>query len=294
MFKLKTMTKWALSAGLAASLVLVPLAGCASSDGAAPEPAPAQEEADATEQEDTAATPEEASVWVASSYKLSQTDSDGKVTEYSSTYELDEAGNLVKETDSEGSEVTYTLDEDGWATKIESGELTWTYELEKDDQGRLTVEKGEQSSIAYTYNDQGFVTETTATSAIFSVDEEGNRIEGSDDMATTKTTYDENGFPLLRAHVFSDGRLETSYAYEYGDDGLPTSVTIDNRNFDADGNEYEDTATTATASFEYDEHGNLVKEVLEDEYGTSTYEYGYVEVANPSIAARIQSHTRGV
>ena len=103
MYKLKTMTKWALSAGLAASLALVPLAGCASSDGAAPEPAPAQEEADATEQEDTAATPEEASVWVASSYKLSQTDSDGNVTEYSSTYELDEAGNLVKETDSEGS-----------------------------------------------------------------------------------------------------------------------------------------------------------------------------------------------
>lgn len=294
MYKLKTMTKWALSAGLAATLALVPLAGCASSDGSTPGPGLAQDKTDAAAQEDATSVPEEASVWVASTYKMSQLDADGVESEYSSTYELDEAGNLLRTTDTEDMEVDYTFDEDGWVTKVEIGDESWAYELEKDEQGRVIVERSDGLTTAYSYNDQGFVSERLDTSTSFVVDEDGNTVEGSEEDATTKTTYDENGFPLVRSRVTVDDKTEMTYEYEYGDDGLPKSATMTTRSYDADGNEYEDAASTTTASFEYDEHGNMVKEVLEDEYGTTTYEYGYVEVENPSMAVRILGHLKSI
>lgn len=302
MFRIDTLAKLTLSTGLAATLALVPLAGCASSGDAPQDVAPAAEDTtDAAEPTEAKDASEATPVWVASSYKMIQVDLEGNEGEYSSTYELDEAGNMISETDtsdeegaSEGYNYTYTYDEDGWLTKVVMDGETWTYELEKDDQGRVVLEKSEDFTREYTYNEQGFVSETLTTSIMFTVDENGDRVEGSEQTMTLKVTYDENGFPLTRSRTYQDGKAETEYAYEYGDDGLPVSYTTTTKNYDADGNEIEGSGSTTTGALEYDEHGNIVKNVVENDFATSTYEYTYVEVKNPSMAVQIQEHTRGI
>jgi YD repeat-containing protein len=302
MFRIDTLAKLTLSTGLATTLALVPLAGCASSGDAPQDVAPAVEDTtDAAEPTEAKDASEATPVWVASSYKMIQVDLEGNEGEYSSTYELDEAGNMISETDtsdeegaSEGYNYTYTYDEDGWLTKVVMDEETWTYELEKDDQGRVVLEKSEDFTREYTYNEQGFVSETLTTSIMFTVDENGDRVEGSEQTMTLKVTYDENGFPLTRSRTYQDGKAETEYAYEYGDDGLPVSYTTTTKNYDADGNEIEGSGSTTTGALEYDEHGNIVKNVVENDFATSTYEYTYVEVKNPSMAVQIQEHTRGI
>lgn len=302
MFKIDTLARLTLSTGLVATLALLPLAGCASSGDAPQDAAPAAEEtADAAETTETGETAEVTPVWVATTYKLSQEFSDGSTSEYSSTYELDEAGNMLKEVDTSDSEddserldYTYSYDEDGWLTKVEMGDETWDYELEKDVQGRVVTEKSEDFTKEYSYNEQGFVSETVSTSIAYTVDENGDKVEGSEEAMATKVTYDENGFTLARTRTFKGGKAEMVYAYEYGDDGLPVSYTATTKNYDSDGNEIADSETTVSGTFEYDEHGNIVKRVIEDDLGTSTYEYTYVEIKNPSQAVRIQGHTKNV
>lgn len=294
MFRIDTLARLTLSTGLVATLALVPLAGCASSGNASQDAAPAAEETNTTKTTEANETTEVAPVWVATTYKLSQEFSDGSTSEYSSTYELDEAGNMISETGDEGSQFKYTYDEDGWLNKVEMGDEIWTYELEKDELGRVVVEKSEDYRVEYSYNEQGFVSESRSASIVFTVDENGNRVEGSEETMTSKTTYDENGFTLTRSRSYQDGRSETVYAYEYGDDGLPVSYTATTKNYDSDGNEIADSETTVSGTFEYDEHGNIVKRVIEDDLGTSTYEYTYVEIKNPSQAVRIQGHTKNV
>lgn len=296
MFRIDTLAKLTLSSSLAVTLALVPLAGCASSGDATQDAAPAAE--DTTEAEETA---EVTPVWVASSYKMTQVDLEGNESTYGSTYELDEAGNMLSEVDSyEGADssethaYTYTYDEDGWLTKVQMDEDTWEYELEKDDQGRVVVEKSENFTVENTYNEQGFVSETLTTSVAYTVDEDGDKVEGSEQTMTVKVTYDENGFPLTRTRTYEGGKAETEYTYENGDDGLPVSCTTTTKNYDADGNEMEDSESTTKTTFEYDEHGNIVKRVIENDFGTSTYEYTYVEIKNPSQAVRIQGHTKGL
>ena len=286
MFRIDTLAKWTLSAGLAAALALVPLAGCASSGDASQDAEPVAEEPAET----TEATP----MWVATSYKMSQIDPDGNESDYNSTYELDVAGNMLSESDDEGSQMKYSYDEDGWLTKTEMGDETWTYELEKDEQGRVIVMKSDEFKSEYSYNEQGFVSEMLTTSVVFTVDENGDKVEGSEGTMTNKVTYDENGFPLTRVRTYEDGKSETVYAYEFGDDGLPVSYTTTTKSYDGEGNEIESTEKTASGTLEYDDHGNLVKRVVEDEFGTSTYEYGYVEIANPSMAVQIQGHTKSI
>ncbi len=298
MYRIDTLAKWTLSVGLAAALALVPLAGCASSGDASQDAEPAAEEpaetTEDTETEEAAETTEATPVWVAATYKVDQTLPDGSKSDYSSTYELDEAGNMIVESGDGGYQANYTYDEDGWLTKVESGGETFAYELEKDEQGRVVVMKNDDYKAEYSYNEQGYVSETVTTTVTFTIDENGDRVEGSESDMTMKATYDENGFPLSRERVYEGGRSETTYAYEYGDNGLPVSFTSTVKNYDSDGNELEETEATATGTLEYDEHGNIVKEVYEDEYGTSTYENTYVEIKNPSMAVQIQSHTKNL
>jgi YD repeat-containing protein len=304
MFRIDTLAKLTLSTGLAATLALVPLAGCASSGDAPQDVAPAAEDTtDAAEPTEAKDASEATPVWVASSYKMIQVDLEGNEGEYSSTYELDEAGNMIREVDNDASDsedepesfnYAYTYDEDGWLTKVEMGDETWEYELEKDEQGRVVTEKSKDFRVEYSYNEQGFVSESRATSIVFTVDESSNGAEGPEEKMTITTTYDEGGFTLTRSHDYQDGRSETVYAYEYGDDGLPVSYTATTKDYDSDGNEIEGSETTMSGTIEYDEHGNIVKVVLEDEFGTTTSEYGYVEIANPSLAVRIQGHTKNV
>ena len=289
MFRIDTLAKWTLSTGLAAAIALVPLAGCASSGDASQDAEPAAEEpaetTEDTETEEAAETAEATPVWVAATYKVDQTLPDGSKSDYSSTYELDEAGNMIVESGDGGYQANYTYDEDGWLTKDE---------LEKDEQGRVVVRKNDDYRAEYSYNEQGFVSETVTTTATFTIDENGDRVEGSESDMTMKATYDENGFPLSRERVYEGGKSETTYSYEYGDNGLPVSFTSTVKNYDSDGNELKETEATSTGTLEYDEHGNIVKTVYEDEYGTSTYENTYVEIKNPSMAVQIQSHTKNL
>lgn len=293
MFKIDTLARLTLPTGLVATLALVTLAGCASSSDASQNVTPAAEEAvDTTETAEADETAAVTPVWAATTYKLSQVFSDGSTSEFSSTYELDDAGNMISETGDEGSQFKYTYDEDGWLNKVEMGDEIWTYELEKDELGRVVVEKSEDYRVEYSYNEQGFVSESRSASIVFTVDENGNRVEGSEETMTSKTTYDENGFTLTRSRSYQDGRSETVYAYEYGDGGLPVSYTVTTKDYDSDGNEIEGSETTMSGTLEYDEHGNIVKRVIENDLSVSTYEYTYVEIKNPSQAVQIQGHTK--
>lgn len=75
MFRIDGLAKLTLSTGLAATLALVPLAGCASSGDASQEAAPAGEDAtDAAKTTEAEETAEVTPVWVASSYKMTQVD----------------------------------------------------------------------------------------------------------------------------------------------------------------------------------------------------------------------------
>ena len=207
---------------------------------------------------------------------------------YVTTYELDDAGNVVGSSTDDGSgDTTYEVDENGFYTlrsytyesededtgETETVTVTETRTIEEtDDEGRPTLissvtEYSNQeytlySTITYSYRDNGML--KSMTTAIYG-------------GYTVTVTYSSKGFmksyELTWEEVTSSERL---YEYEYEtEDGQVTGGIIYNQD-----DEY------GSLEFEYDDNGNLITYSAN---GTVLYEYTYVRVLNPSVAAQLAS-----
>ena len=207
---------------------------------------------------------------------------------YTTTYTLDENGSVVLSSTDDGSgDTTYEVDENGFYTlrtytyesededtgETETVTVTETRTIEEtDDEGRPTLissvtEYSNQeyvlySTITYTYRDNGML--KSMTTAIYG-------------GYTTTVTFNSKGFmssyELTWEEVTSSERL---YEYEYEYEGSQiTGGIIYNQD-----DEY------GSLEFEYDGNGNLVTYSAN---GSVLYEYTYVRVLNPSVAAQLAS-----
>ena len=302
MVPLAALTATALTLSLA-------LAGCSGKEEPASEPA--QEEA---AQEEQAAEPEEeaeaevaeeepqtGSVWVANKRTSHSEWSNGDETTTSDSvyiYELDEHGNFLRLMDDNGIAMTeYVCDENGFATKIiykgaenEEGEgedIEYTITYEFDEEGRPTHrEMSDGSTKDYTYDAKGHLVKEESNTVAFTVDDNGEKEEGSEFTAHSVTEYDENGFITKTVYDYSNGMdgSEETYTYELGDNGLPKSGTITRVNGDSTDEE--------SLVYEYDENGNITHLERTSEFSKSISDYEYVEIADPSICTRISAALR--
>ena len=296
-----------MAASLAICLGALPLVGCSSGSAPADDAAPAEEEvveekAEPEEEAQAEAEPEEEavdeSVWVRTSetYTYVSSTDDSENYSYSIAYELDDAGNRVKETSLEDGEeyvYYYNNDEYGWMLTVrednESEADMPKVTNEYDETGRLIHASSDESERTYTYDAEGNCIQRDYYSTAYQLDEEGNRVEGSEHQIHTVVNYSADGFITSR---LSDWGLPQLYemAYEYGDDGRPTSCVVTMYSLDEDGNKTDEGRVNSTITFTYDENGNVVKTESAGDFGTSTYEYEYKLIEHPSVAATVESH----
>ena len=299
-----------MASSLALCLGALPLVGCSSGSAPADDAAPAEEEVveEETEPEEEAqaeAEPQEEavdeSVWVITkeTYTFVSSTDDSLNYSYAMDFELDDAGNTVKETIQEdGEEYVYFHDNDeyGWllaareADEAEADVQKVTNEY--DEAGRVMHAVGEGSERTFTYDADGNCIQRDYYSTAYQLDEEGNRVEGSEHQIHTVVNYSADGFMTSRLSDWGQPTL-TEMTYEYGDDGRPTSCVVTSFQLDEDGNKTDDGYVSQTVTFTYDENGNVVKtEATEEDFGTTTYEYEYTLIEHPSVAVTVESHLR--
>lgn len=196
-------------------------------------------------------------------------------------YDYDEAGNLVREYDSDGIFLTeYTYDDQGrlgCTTEIYDGNVlsVETYAYNSQDQRAMaTVEgvyQGDPGSYStvkvYSYDDQGrLVKEESETIS---------QIEGeneSKDFSRTEYVYQDDG-NIAESRTYSGENLTSETTYTYDQGRLGTQQTT-----------YEPSGEVEIISFEYDQQGNLIRKVTlrlsqeGAEKSLVTNEYTYTEV----------------
>ena len=150
-----------MAASLAICLGALPLVGCSSGSAPADDAAPAEEEEAEAEPEEEAV---DESVWVRTSetYTYVSSTDDSENYSYSIAYELDDAGNRVKETSLEDGEeyvYYYNNDEYGWMLTVrednESEADMPKVTNEYDETGRLIHASSDESERTYTYDAEG-------------------------------------------------------------------------------------------------------------------------------------------
>ncbi len=276
---------------LACALGVVPLAACSSSGETTAPAAEEQSQGEAEVASGEETQPDEA-VWVMTSNKSHVEDAGMDPLDYTVTYELDEAGNVVKDSfDGGSSYTTYEHDENGWTVSCTSGDTTDTYENEFDDRGRLVRQTTSASVTTYTYDENDNIVSQTIESMGFTTDEDSEQAET---QVSNVFEFDANGYPLRRVMVNSDGStLTREYAYELDDAGRPTSYTLRQYSTNPDGSIPEGADETVKIDITYDENGNIAKTELVGEDGRSeSSEYTYALVEHPSTAARIYAHLK--
>lgn len=280
----------AVSVSLAMTLGVVPLVGCNKGEKADTTDATATEQAAEPKQ----AEPTEQPVWVVSKQTNTYTaDEDSSTVTFA--YERDEQGNILTMTTDAGEAgitvETRAYDEDGYYTSSETtiGDdvTSITYQLTKDDQGRLTKREGSDGSVTeYTYDADGNLVSTTLTKPYTYTDENDNSADYSYQL---QMDYDASGL-LVRSHVQSVGNSQISEkTYERDDQGRPVTVTTRTWSEDENGEPLGDYVDETTVSVEYDDNGNVVRVTQETEGYTSVTEYEYVQVAQPSMGAKAEA-----
>lgn len=280
----------AVSVSLAMTLGVVPLVGCKKGEQAN------TTDATTTEQTTEPATTEPTAqpVWMISKQTNTYTaDEDSSTVTF--VYERDEQGNLLAMTTDAGEAgitvETRTYDEDGYYTSSETtiGEdvTSVTYQLTKDEQGRLTKREGSDGSITeYAYDAEGNLTSTKLAKSFTYTDENDNQ---EDYSYQVQMDYDASGL-LVKAHVQSVGNSQvTEKTYERDEQGRPVAVTTRTWSEDENGEPLNDYVDEATVSVEYDDNGNVVRVTQESEGYTSVTEYEYVQVAQPSMGAKAEA-----
>ncbi len=275
-----------------------PLAACSSGGQQADDTA----ETDVVEEEETApeeeAEPEaDESMWVKVSENYTDVpagdDSGASASTAVTTYTRDNAGNLMEElySDPNYGDIVYQyqVDENGWTTSMITAEegadaqLT-NYTNEFDANGLLVHSESESGSRDMTYYPDGQVKTINFTSTAYQYDEAGNRVEGSEHDVTNVVTFGEDGFVVGRESSLGT-KTVSEYAYERDGEGRPVSCVKTIYLVDDEGNKGE-VSSTANITFTYDENGNVAKIEIVSDYGTTTLEYEYELVKQPSAAAR--------
>lgn len=272
----------------------------AKTDDGSQEVEPAKTEAPAVEEktEEKEEAPIEGT-WVITketqTYRAADEDSD-VVT----TYELDDQGNVLKVTQESGQSaeayiVTYTFDEDGYVTSTEDNYQAdpVTFTLEKDDQGRLiksTASSG--SSEELTYDEAGNVVQRVMTGSTMGEDMDGNWVVNGTYTATI--TYDADGFVTGSFYEGDSFYQVIEKSYERNGAGQVISVTNTERSgYDQESMENA-TANVSTATFEYDDAGNLTRVTEEGDAYSYVTLYEYALIKNPSKAVEATAHLKNV
>lgn len=216
------------------------------------------------------------------------------------SYEYNDAGQLVSEVLEDGSDKTiteYTYDDAGNCvhSSTESGQYTYTYDYTYDELGDCIEEifkhsNGRVVTIQYSYDEKHNIVQTIETQAdsqevltvtsSYAYDDAGNCIEiessnsrGGVSMTKYTYTYDDNGNCIEK--VFSNDNAVNPtiiYMYHYDENGNCISEE-ENR---SDG-------FSRTISYFYDEYGNCVRETTSDSRGaesTTTYTFSWVYTPN--------------
>ena len=286
----------ALASSLTLCLSAVPLVGCSSGNAPADNAAPAEEEVvEETEaKEEAVAEP----VWVKKSetYTYASSTDDGENYSYTLAFELDDAGNTVKETmleNGEESSYYYNNDEYGWTLTVreenESEADMPKVTTEHDETGRVIHSTSDVSDRTFVYDAEGNCIQIEYHNTAYQYDEEGNRIEGSEHQTRTVANYDANGFITSRISDWGEPQ-QSEMTYEYGDDGRPTSCVVTVFALDADGNKQDEGHASEHITFTYDENGNVTRIESTSDFGITTTEYEYTLIEHPSVAATVESH----
>lgn len=192
-------------------------------------------------------------------------------------YTLDDQGNVVKRSDSEGV-FEYKRDDYGIATEI-------NYETSNARSAACytTVESmdgnGQPTKVSYEIQIRDVGTQVEPRRGEYGIEWFGegrihsisDTYDGSSGISTDSYTYNESGELLDRK---SDS-FSSSYTYKYDSGGRVTAAmkTIDN-------------LVEITTKYTYDDHGNVIR--AETDYG-SVIEWEYVYVMNPSPVATLKS-----
>lgn len=282
-------------AALAAFLLVFSLilTGCSSKEEQPTEPqatTEAEAEAEATPEEE----PQQAGpVWVKSKITWHSESLGGQQSfDHVNVYELDEHGNTLRVLDGDGNVRTeYTYDEYGNRTSyVSSGGASdepVVYENVLDDRGLPFKATSADMTTTYTYDADGTPTGYQSVSTTWSVDESGNKIEGSDDTITSTVEFDENGFITRAAEeqaINTEWSFVSTYSYELGENGLPATGTITTDYVSDSLDDYSETTT-----YEYDANGNLTRIVYTGDSSISTVDIEYTEISDPSVYVRAWS-----
>lgn len=298
----KLLPVWTLALALGLAVGTLALTACTGGDGSATgseqatEPAVAEEETtqDAAAEADEQPA-DDGSVWVVTkevgSYEVADSSSQVEIA-----YELDEHGNAVKLTQTQGAGfepyvATSTFDEDGYITKTtdslgESSALT--YALEKDDQGRLTKSTGSDGTIEeITYDDAGNIAKRVITGNAMGEDPDGNwTVIGT---YSSTTVYDENGHVSSVLNENGETCQLVKKTFTYDDAGRITSVKNEYLSGTDPDNLEPDAAPSVEGKVEYDDNGNIVRITEEGEAYTYVTTYEYTKVESPSLAVRLNA-----
>lgn len=196
-------------------------------------------------------------------------------------YDYDAAGNLIREYDSDEIFVTeYTYDDQGrlnsTTQKYDGSVLsveTYTY----DSQGRkvTAMEEGEFQG------DPGSYTATT----VFSYDDDGQLVrEERTTVSQIVGEAAEQSVSSIEYDYQADGKLAEERAYTGEQLTSTTTYSYDTERLSIERTEYQPSAEVQLVNFEYDEHGNLTREVTVQlgadgaQKSRTTHEYTYIEV----------------
>ncbi|MCB8978742.1 MAG: hypothetical protein H6657_15085 [Ardenticatenaceae bacterium] len=180
---------------------------------------------------------------------LSETDAMGNTT----TYTYDDRGNVLTQTDALGRTITRTFDAfDNVLTQVDvDGHLTTFTYNDRDQMLTMTDDRGRIITNAFDAN--GNLTQVTdgeGETTTFAYDASGNRLSMTD-VAGNVTSFSYDAFGNQTTMTDASGNI-TSYSYDTNNQPLTQTQT---RTL-PDG-----TQETVTTQFEYDNAGNLVRDI---------------------------------
>lgn len=196
-------------------------------------------------------------------------------------YDYDEAGHLIREYDSDEIFITeYTYDDQGRqasTTEMYDGSVlsveTYYYDnqgqkMMADEEGIFQGEPGDYTATTlFSYDDNGRLVQEERTAISQLVDE-----YKSQELSRTEYCYQTDG-KLTERRTYSGEKLTSKTTYTYDQEKLSIQST-----------EYEPSRETEVLNFEYDDYGNLTREItirLNDkgaQMSRVTCEYTYTEV----------------
>ena len=196
-------------------------------------------------------------------------------------YDYDEAGNLLREYDSDEIFVTeYTYDDQGRlgsTTEKYDGRVlsVETYTYDSQDRKVMAMKEGEfqgdpgsyTTTTVYSYDDQGLLVKEASTSVSQLAGESANQ-----STSRTEYSYRTDG-QIESKRVFADEDLQSETTYTYDQEKLSIQETT-----------YEPSGEMEVINFAYDDQGNVIQKVTLrlsskwEEKSRVTNEYTYVEV----------------